>query len=301
MLDGVSIRRTPRRVPDVSRIHDRDRRRDRPRPAGRARLSARHAAAALHRQSIRIPAAHHGVARRRHDGGVRSLPGVEHRLRRGAGRRRGVADRDPAVPAAAVADDPARHAAGRVADAQEGAIATSSSATCRCSAACARATCDRRSSADWMRLEGERDKDAVSAAVLSAVRSRLGLLVTTRFRNCRNYDRPESAHLPPPGRNTRSAKQAFAQICRPISQRTGEIGCWIIDRCRAGSIASSTDLLAPRFVSDARAGRGCQGPARHCDRVARESLAVDDRRRRLASRRVVSVSRKSVRSQYARV
>jgi dTMP kinase len=30
--------------------------------------------------------------------------------------------------------------------------------------------------ADWIRLEGERDKDAVSAEVISAVRSRLGLL-----------------------------------------------------------------------------------------------------------------------------
>ncbi len=30
--------------------------------------------------------------------------------------------------------------------------------------------------ADWIRLEGERDKDAVSADVISAVRSRLGLL-----------------------------------------------------------------------------------------------------------------------------
>ena len=29
---------------------------------------------------------------------------------------------------------------------------------------------------DWIRLEGERDKDAVSADVISAVRSRLGLL-----------------------------------------------------------------------------------------------------------------------------
>jgi dTMP kinase len=29
---------------------------------------------------------------------------------------------------------------------------------------------------DWVRLEGERDKDAVSADVISAVRSRLGLL-----------------------------------------------------------------------------------------------------------------------------
>ena len=30
--------------------------------------------------------------------------------------------------------------------------------------------------ADWIRLEGERDKDVVSADVMSAVRSRLGLL-----------------------------------------------------------------------------------------------------------------------------
>ena len=29
---------------------------------------------------------------------------------------------------------------------------------------------------DWIRLDGERDKDAVSADVISAVRSRLGLL-----------------------------------------------------------------------------------------------------------------------------
>ena len=67
----------------------------------------------------------------------------------------GVADRDPAVPAAAVADDPARHAAGRVAHAQESRRATSSSATCRCSAACARAICGRRSRPDWIRLEGD--------------------------------------------------------------------------------------------------------------------------------------------------
>jgi hypothetical protein len=29
---------------------------------------------------------------------------------------------------------------------------------------------------DWIRLEGHQDKDAVSGAVVSAVRSRLGLL-----------------------------------------------------------------------------------------------------------------------------
>ena len=26
------------------------------------------------------------------------------------------------------------------------------------------------------------------------------------------------------------SNQAFAQICRPVSERTGEVGCWIIDR-----------------------------------------------------------------------
>ncbi len=81
------------------------------------------------------------------------------------------------LPAAAVADDPARHPAGRVADAQESRRATSSSATCRCSAACAKATCARRRRSDWVRLEGRpATRTPCRPAVLSAVRSRLGLL-----------------------------------------------------------------------------------------------------------------------------
>ena len=42
--------------------------------------------------------------------------------------------------------------------------------------ACARATFARPRDAGWVHLDGARDKDAVTAAVLSAVRSRLGLL-----------------------------------------------------------------------------------------------------------------------------
>ncbi len=42
---------------------------------------------------------------------LRPLSRVEHRLRRGAGARSGVADRDPGAPAAALADDRARHPA----------------------------------------------------------------------------------------------------------------------------------------------------------------------------------------------
>ena len=52
------------------------------------------------------------LARRRADSRLRSLHRLEHRLRRGAGARSGVADRDAEVPAAAVADHPARHRAG---------------------------------------------------------------------------------------------------------------------------------------------------------------------------------------------
>ena len=48
----------------------------------------------------------------------------------------------------------ARHSARRVADAQTGRRATSSSATCRCWVACAKATCGRRKQRGWVRLDG---------------------------------------------------------------------------------------------------------------------------------------------------
>ena len=52
------------------------------------------------------------LARGRADPRLRSLHGLEHRLRRGAGARPGVARRHAEVPAAAGADHPARHRAG---------------------------------------------------------------------------------------------------------------------------------------------------------------------------------------------
>ena len=87
-----------------------------------------------------------------------------------------LADRDPAVPAATVADAAARHPAGRVAAPQEG-----GARQVRARPAVARPRARELPSpggrrADWVRLDGHQDKDAVSAAVLSAVRSQLGLL-----------------------------------------------------------------------------------------------------------------------------
>ena len=57
--------------------------------------------------------------RARHDPDLRPLSGVERRLRRGAGTRRGVAGDDPEIPAAAGPDVPARHRARGVGAAQE--------------------------------------------------------------------------------------------------------------------------------------------------------------------------------------
>ena len=77
----------------VSRLRHVDRRRDRAGAAGRARVRPRRHAAALHRQSLRAEARSAALARRRADPRVRSLHGVEHRLRRGAGARSRLAHR----------------------------------------------------------------------------------------------------------------------------------------------------------------------------------------------------------------
>ena len=83
----------------VSRLRHVDRRRDRARAAGRARVRPGRDAAPLHRQPVRAEARSAAVARRRPDPRLRSLHGVEHRLRRSAGARSRVAHRHAEVPA----------------------------------------------------------------------------------------------------------------------------------------------------------------------------------------------------------
>ena len=107
---------------------------------------------------------------------LRPLPGVEHRLRRGAWGSTRLAGRHPALPAAAGADGPARHRPGDGAHAQAG---RPRQVRARPRAAGPRARqlpAPGAHTPGWVRLDGERDKDAVAADVLSAVRSRLGLL-----------------------------------------------------------------------------------------------------------------------------
>ena len=99
---------------------------------------------------------------------LRSLPGVEHRLRRGAGPRRRVAARDPEVPAAAGPHDPARHRRPRSRRGGRPPIATSTSATWRCSAR-VRDSYLRQASDGWVRLDADRDRAAVAEDVFEAV------------------------------------------------------------------------------------------------------------------------------------
>ncbi len=90
------------------------RRRDRAGPARRARLRPRRDAAALRRQSVRVEAGDRARAGRRNGAGLRSLPGVQHRLRRSARPEPEVAVRDSGAPAAAGSHRAARHVARRV-------------------------------------------------------------------------------------------------------------------------------------------------------------------------------------------
>ena len=41
-----------------------------------------------------------------------------------------------------------------------------------------------------------------------------------------------------------SCQSASAQICRPVAERTGEVGCWIIASQPVGQLAKAGDLLA---------------------------------------------------------
>ena len=150
------------------------------------------------------------VARRRPDPRLRSLPGVEHRLRRGAGPRSGVAGRDPEVPAAAVADDPARHRAG---DGRRSARPRSRPVRARPRAArraCARATAGRRAAQDWVRLDGERPKDVDR-------RRRVHARVRRHDSRCRKRRAPRAT---PASFSTRAHASSVAPVVLTSSTRT---------------------------------------------------------------------------------
>ena len=103
---------------------------------------------------------------------LRSLPGVEHRIRRGAGARRRVAAPNPEVPAAARHHVPARHRAGRL-----GATEDRRPRQVRARPVAARARPRQLSSpgveTGWMRLDAARAPEAVAADVWQAIVGRV--------------------------------------------------------------------------------------------------------------------------------
>ena len=111
--------RSSRRVAHVSGRHHDDRSGD-PRGPQHAIVSGRCDAVALYRESPRAAGSDRRVARGGRRGHLRSLSRVERGLRRSARTERRLADRHAALPAAAGADDPARHRAGDGAGAQGG-------------------------------------------------------------------------------------------------------------------------------------------------------------------------------------
>ena len=108
-----------------------------------------------------------GVDRR-----LRPLPGVEHRLRRGAGPRSGVAARHPAVSAAAGPDDPARHRA-RDRGRPQGRRPRSLRARSRAPVARARRATSARHAEGLAALDGERPRTMSPRDVIHAVATRL--------------------------------------------------------------------------------------------------------------------------------
>ena len=124
-------------------------------------------------------AADRSVARRRRRRHLRSLPRVEHCLRRSARHRRGMADGDPAVPADAEPDDPARHRARKPPlDASQPA-ATASSAISTLLARVRASYRRQATAAGWVRLAGERPKAEVAADVIRGCRTTARAAVST--------------------------------------------------------------------------------------------------------------------------
>ena len=58
---------------------------------------------------------------------------------------------------------------------------------------------------------------------------------------------------------------AFAQICKPVSQRTGEVGCWIMANTTSGIATEGTNLLASVYLFNTQGGgRGKRASRNRC-------------------------------------
>ena len=80
-----------------------------------------------------------------------------------------------------------------------------------------------------------------------------------------------------------SSCEALAQICRPVGERTQDLGCWIIANAAVGQLPHEPifwhlDTFATQ--AEANAAKGSRGIVRG---VAWQGMALHDRRGRVAS------------------
>ena len=134
----------PRATRLVSRLHDADRPRDRPRAAA-ASASTRPTSCSCSTSRIATSGSREltALARGGRHRALRSVCGVEHRVRRDAGARCARGSPTRSGTCRSRPDDPARHRAGDRGGAQGAPAAIATSAIWRCSPACARAIAGR--------------------------------------------------------------------------------------------------------------------------------------------------------------
>ena len=174
------------------------------------------------------------LARSRDRRRLRPVSGVEHRVRRSAGTRPAVADRRPAVSAAAGSDDPARHRAGDCGAAQ-GDGARSVRARSRAALARARQLPASGGADGWLRLDGERPRDAVSSDVLSAVATRSRRRKRADFAGARRPAASARARVQRRARRADIVNQHHHRVLRTAARRrTANASRTFAWRCAAG-------------------------------------------------------------------